>query len=323
MLSDNGRVRKDERERDVLEPVVAGSERIVRQWKGLRVEYAWLPPFRGAALTKPNRVEVVFSAHEDVFIDQEQHAYDVRVHPGGMYVVGAHPTTLLHVGDYSDTLEMYPDLELLRTVARQRGVRTFELEPTLSSQPTVTFSRDAVVLGVAHLFRRACMNRRTISDVEGDSLVYALTERIVALQHGDVADPPRAQQLSSRLMRRLTEYIEAGLTRRLTLEELASVAELSPFHFARCFKATTGLAPHQYVVARRIELAKRLIVTTTEPVQNVAWSVGFENISHFRRQFAAQLGVGPGELRRATRLGRKAASVGSSPHEGLDSHRRK
>ena len=92
------------------------------------------------------------------------------------------------------------------------------------------------------------------------------------------------------------------------------MAALSPFHFARCFKATTGLAPHQYVLARRIELAKRLIMTTHQSVQEVAWSVGFENISHFRRQFAAQIGVVPGALRRATRRidaadTQKAASV--------------
>ena len=99
---------------------------------------------------------------------------------------------------------------------------------------------------------------------------------------------------------RAHRIIEAGLTRRLSLNDLARVAALSPFHFARCFKATTGLAPHQYVLARRIELAKRLIMTTSQSVVEVAWSVGFENISHFRRQFVAQVGVVPGVLRRAT-----------------------
>jgi AraC-like DNA-binding protein len=76
----------------------------------------------------------------------------------------------------------------------------------------------------------------------------------------------------------LAEFIEDGLTRRLTLHELARVAALSPFHFARCFKATTGLSPHQYVQARRIELAKRSIMTSSQPVVEVAWSIRFENI---------------------------------------------
>ena len=92
----------------------------------------------------------------------------MRVPPGGMYVVGEQPTTLLRVGTYSDTLEMYPDLALLREVAGNRGVRAFELEPTLRGQRSLTFARDAVVLGVAHVLRRACMNRRTISDVEAE-----------------------------------------------------------------------------------------------------------------------------------------------------------
>jgi hypothetical protein len=83
-----------------------------------------------------------------------------------MYVVGEQPTTLLRVGTYSDTLEMYPDLALLRETARNRDVRAFEIEPTLTGQRSLTFARDAVVLGIAHVLRRACMNRRTISDVE-------------------------------------------------------------------------------------------------------------------------------------------------------------
>ena len=145
------------------------------------------------------------------------------------------------------------------------------------------------------------MNRRTITDVEASGLAHVLADRLVTLQHGGAPRSPAPQQLSRQTIDKLAGFVEAGLTGRLTLEALARVAELSPFHFARCFKATTGLAPHQYVLACRIELAKRLIMTTDRSVQEVAWSVGFENISHFRRQFAAQIGVVPGALRRATR----------------------
>ena len=303
MLSDNGsmRTRATESSSENLEAVLSGSCRISRQWGGLRAEYAWLPPFRGSAVTKPNRVEVVFSEHDHVLLDQEERAHEVRVPAGAMYVVGQQPTTLLRVDAYSDTLEMYPDLALLHDVARNRGVRAFELEPTLGGQRSVAFARDGVVLGVAHVLRRACMNRRTISDVEADGLAHMLAERLVTLQHGEAPHSFAPQRLSRRTIDQLAEFIEAGLTRRLSLNDLAHVADLSPFHFARCFKATTGLAPHQYVLARRIELAKRLIMTTSQSVVKVAWSVGFENISHFRRQFAAQVGVVPGVLRRATR----------------------
>jgi AraC family transcriptional regulator len=303
LLSDNGVVEtlRAEPGAAAVEAVLAGTRRVSRQWSGLRVEYAWLPPFLGAALTKPNRVEVVFSAHDDVLMDQEARTYQITAPPGGMFVVGEHPTTLRRVGAYSDTLEMYPDLALLRAAARQRGIEAFQLEPTLGRQRSLVFTRDPVTLGIAHRLRRVCMNQQTISDLEASTLAHVLARRLIASQHGEQRGSRAPSQLGRRRLERVAEYIEAGLGGRLTLEELARVAALSPFHFARCFKATTGLAPHQFVAARRIELAKRLIMTTRQPIEEVAWTVGFENVSHFRRQFAAQVGVVPGLLRRVTR----------------------
>jgi AraC family transcriptional regulator len=77
-------------------------------------------------------------------------------------------------------------------------------------------------------------------------------------------------KLSQTAIRTLCDFIEEHLCRQLTLEDLAALAHLSPFHFARCFKATIGLAPHQYVIARRMELAKRLLLTTTLTVAEIA-----------------------------------------------------
>jgi AraC family transcriptional regulator len=74
------------------------------------------------------------------------------------------------------------------------------------------------------------------------------------------------------------------------------------FHFARCFKTSIGLASHQYVIARRMELTKRLMLTTTLSVADFAWSIGYENIGHFRRLFTAHIGVTPGAIRRAASI---------------------
>jgi AraC family transcriptional regulator len=106
-------------------------------------------------------------------------------------------------------------------------------------------------------------------------------------------------KLSETAIQIVCDYIEANLCTQLTLEDLAALVYLSPFHFARCFKASMGLAPHQYVIARRMELAKRLILTTTINVAEIAWSIGYENISHFRRLFTMHIGMTPGEIRRA------------------------
>jgi len=106
-------------------------------------------------------------------------------------------------------------------------------------------------------------------------------------------------KLSESAIRTVCDFIEEHLCTPITLEDLAALVYLSPFHFARCFKATMGLAPYQYIIARRMELAKRLALTTTLNVSEIAWSIGYENISHFRRLFAMHFGVTPGVIRRA------------------------
>ena len=109
----------------------------------------------------------------------------------------------------------------------------------------------------------------------------------------------KCSKLSEAAIHTVCDFIETHLCSQITLEKLAALVHLSPFHFARCFKATIGLAPHQYVLARRVERAKRLLVTSTLPVAEIAWAIGYENLSHFRRIFALHTGVTPGVIRQA------------------------
>jgi AraC family transcriptional regulator len=87
-----------------------------------------------------------------------------------------------------------------------------------------------------------------------------------------------------------------------TLEQMASVARLSPYHFARGFKAATGLPPHQYVIARRIERAQHLLRTNGElRLAEVALRVGFSDQSHFSFHFKRIAGVTPRQFRISAR----------------------
>lgn len=282
-----------------LGDVLSGTRRVNIEWRGLTVEYAWRPPFQGAAPTRPNRLEVVFSAHAAVALEQNHIVHDVEVEPGALYVIGAEPTTLLNVPEHSDTLEMYPDMALLKAAAAWRKVDDFELEPTLRGQTRVRFWRDPAVLGIAHVLRRACMKRSTISDIGASHLTHLLAERVLLNQHA-IKPPGPAPVMADGDVRILADFIEANLAECVALEDLSSLVGISPFHLVRSFRRATGLAPHQFVLARRVELAKRLLMTTKRTVQEIAWTVGYENISHFRRLFASHLGVTPGELRRAT-----------------------
>jgi len=102
-------------------------------------------------------------------------------------------------------------------------------------------------------------------------------------------------------LRRVTEYIEAAFTRDLTLAELAEVAGMSQYHFARRFKESTGVAPHQYVVRRRMEEAKRLLEGSDLPVSQVGLEVGYVSHGYFIALFGRMVGTTPAAYRRARR----------------------
>jgi AraC family transcriptional regulator len=103
-------------------------------------------------------------------------------------------------------------------------------------------------------------------------------------------------------LRAVIEYIEGHLEAGMTLERMAAIAGLSPYHFARQFKAATGLPPHQFVIARRVERAKGLLQGRDDvSLASIAARVGFSDQSLFCRHFKRLVGVTPGRFRTPTR----------------------
>jgi AraC family transcriptional regulator len=89
------------------------------------------------------------------------------------------------------------------------------------------------------------------------------------------------------------DYIHAYLDRDLSLAELAALVQMSPHHFARLFKQSTGFTPHQYVIRTRVERAKQLLKEGKLTIAQIAYSVGFAHQSHLNRHFKRWLGVTP------------------------------
>jgi AraC family transcriptional regulator len=92
---------------------------------------------------------------------------------------------------------------------------------------------------------------------------------------------------------RVVEYIGEHLAEDLSLATLAAVAELSPFHFSRRFKQSTGLSPHQFLTRRRVERARELLLVPGATVADVATRVGFCDQSHLSSHFKRVYGAGP------------------------------
>jgi AraC family transcriptional regulator len=103
-------------------------------------------------------------------------------------------------------------------------------------------------------------------------------------------------------LRAVVEYIEEHLAASPTLEEMAAVARLSPYHFARQFKSAMGLPPHQFVIARRVERAKLLLQGGDLPLAEVAAHAGFSDQSVFCHHFKRLVGVTPRHFRMSARI---------------------
>jgi AraC-like DNA-binding protein len=103
----------------------------------------------------------------------------------------------------------------------------------------------------------------------------------------------------------MLRWLEEDFAEAHSLAELARSAGLSLFHLLRTFKSVTGLTPHQWRLRARLRAAAKLLATTRAPVTDVAFDVGFEDLSNFIRTFRAEFGISPRRYRLAA-TGRNA-----------------
>jgi AraC family transcriptional regulator len=102
-------------------------------------------------------------------------------------------------------------------------------------------------------------------------------------------------------LKRIIEYIDDNLAGDLSLAQLATVAGMSAHYFAELFRQSMGHAPHQYVLLRRIDLAKQRLRDPRRSVTEAGLDAGFQNTSHFARVFRKWVGISPSDFRSESR----------------------
>lgn len=267
-------------------------------WPGMRSEYSWIPGGEGPTQTGAYQVGVSFSAHRRAVYRAANRVIEADIADGAVFVTGEDPITWLRIRETTEALEIYPDPGLLRSLAGG--------EPRLE---LAAAARDGTVLAISSVLKRAHTGGAVLTDMAASTLAHRLAGHLLAHygnpRHGRARGSPGL--LSSKVVDHVAEFVEVGLSGTLTLDGLARVASLSPFHFARAFKATTGMTPHQFVTARRMHRATRLLAASNLPVTEVGAAVGIANPSYFRRLFRRHMGVLPGQLRQNSKIGPCAA----------------
>ena len=95
----------------------------------------------------------------------------------------------------------------------------------------------------------------------------------------------------------MREYIEAHLEKTISIEALAGIVGLSKYHFARAFKQSEGLTPHDYLLQCRVRRAQELLANTDLSLAEIALASGFSDQSHCARRFRERVGITPRSYR--------------------------
>jgi AraC family transcriptional regulator len=132
----------------------------------------------------------------------------------------------------------------------------------------------------------------------GESLGLAIAVYL-ARRYGVPTHEPKHYQggLPAYRLRLVIEYIQTHLSHDLQLAELAALAGLSPHYFTQLFRQSIGQSPHQYVLAQRIERAKRLLRNRSLSALDIALCLGFADASHFSKVFRRCVGSTPSGYR--------------------------
>ena len=140
---------------------------------------------------------------------------------------------------------------------------------------------DARVTTLVELVRAEIEAGGPTGGAYGEALSLALASRVASLCASMPEAQRRAAALSSKQLARVTEHIGKNLAQDLSIDRLATLVNMSPFHFARCFKQTAGMTPHQFVTRERILRAREMLLSGKQSIGEIAMALGFASQSHF------------------------------------------
>lgn len=154
-----------------------------------------------------------------------------------------------------------------------------------------------------------CAQRALVALHKGDGLDPLLLSSIVMRLQAHLIEQPFSSSdravggLARRQIRRVQELIDARASAPIasspSLAELAAEASLSMHHFAREFRRSVGITPYAYMLRRRLDRARQLVIGSNLPFARIGALNGFPSAAHFSDRFRREMGVSPGALRRA------------------------
>jgi AraC family transcriptional regulator len=263
---------------------------------GVGLEFRWDP--RGV-LNMPALNDVLIAIHLGPAAKlgcrrDGQRFHGTAVH-GDIDIVPAHTTMRWEMYDQNDrTLILSLSEKLLRKLteestsnrARLRILNRFQI-------------RDLELEQLSGAMKREMEMGSPSGRLYLDGLTLAIASRLVT-RHSSRTKEAKQQHggLTGYRLKRVLSFIEEQLTKDLSLEKIAAVAGVSPSHLNALFRHSMGMAVHQYVLQRRVEFAKTLLLREEMSIAEIALEAGFAHQSHLARHMRRSLGLPPRALKR-------------------------
>lgn len=214
----------------------------------------------------------------------QQFTGNLAVYPAGLEIDGEYTVT----SKESDYTVVFFDQTFIS-----------ERLPCFAAVPRLGFDNPAMAFGLQEL----CSEPHHDDDIFAMMAEGWAIQTLAVLKRMSGSSAPLCYRggLTQGNLKRITEFVEDNLGRSIGLTEMASLAGLSTRHFIRAFSESTGDTPHQYVIGRRIERAKCLLVSGKYSLTEIGLSVGFSHSQHFTTKFKRHTGLCPSDFRAAAR----------------------
>ena len=262
-----------------------------RFWSGYRVELTRIPPIGILERVSTPHHRIVFVASGTCDVRYRSYAHEARCR--------------LSRGAFCFVSRGY---QFERLAWKGRRFETIMVDITdigADTNPIDAFGRtdalfdmcmgieDARVSTLIELVRAEIEAGGPTGGAYGEALSLALASRVASLCASMPGSQRRAATLSSKQLGRITEHIGNNLSEELTIDRLAALVNMSPFHFARCFKQAAGMTPHQFVTRERILRAREMLVSGKQSIGEIAMALGFASQSHFADVYRRITGSSP------------------------------
>lgn len=215
--------------------------------------------------------------------------------PGNIMIMSAHQGSYWAWKGEIEELQIFLDPEGLSAAAGELGDRPVRLRDGIGIV-------DMAIMEIAQRITAELAQPGICGGLFAQSMTHALTLQLLR-RHSTLGDREALERLDipAHRLRAALEYIEAHLCEDVSLQAIAAASNLSTFRFARGFRKSVGLPPHQYIIGRRLERARELLRTTEDDIGEVARRVGFASQSHFTAVFSKRCGLPPKRYRQACR----------------------